>query len=156
MDTFGGNVLKLAAVQEFTKVLMWKLQLYAKSGRMGELSKQFPELFPPEVTKETLRTAHLNSIEVAKRGVDAELQTPNGGKETACHQFSRLLSFVNEPISDPGQNIEYTGLSKGIINELVKVHGFHREKTMKTIQMMIGSSLYQDFTRVESELYHIG
>ena len=28
--------------------------------------------------------------------------------------------FVNEPISDPGQNIEYTGLSKGIINELVK------------------------------------
>ena len=120
MDTFGGNVLKLAAVQEFTKVLMWKLQLYAKSGRMGELSKQFPELFPPEVTKETLRTAHLNSIEVAKRGVDAELQTPNGGKETACHQFSRLLSFVNEPISDPGQNIEYTGLSKGIINELVK------------------------------------
>ena len=67
MDTFGGNVLKLGAIQEFTKVLMWKLQLYAKSGKMQELSQRFPQLFPPQVTEATLRSAHMNSIEVAKK-----------------------------------------------------------------------------------------
>lgn len=120
MDTFGGNVLKLAAVQEFTRVLIWKLQLYAKSGRMGELSKQFPELFPPEVTKETLRVAHLNSIEVAKRGVGANIITADGKSSNPGFEFYKLLNFVNEPISDPNQGIDFQGLPKRIHRELMK------------------------------------
>ena len=62
MDTFGGNVLKLAAVQEFTKSIDVETATVGKIRTNGRIIKQFPELFPPEVTKETLRTAHLNSI----------------------------------------------------------------------------------------------
>lgn len=120
MDTFGGHILKLGAIQEFTKALMWKLQLYAKSGRMEDLFQQFPQLFPSQVTEQTLRFSHINSIEVAKSGIAAVLMTPNRTKEVAGLLFNQLLAFVNEPISDPGQEIEYYGLPQGVIQELVK------------------------------------
>lgn len=158
MDTFGGNVLKLGAIQEFTKVLMWKLQLYAKSGKIQELSRQFPQLFPPQVTESTLRSAHMNSIEVAKKGVDAVLQTASGERESASILFDQLLRFVNEPLSDPTQEIEYTGLPQGVIRELknsalvpnedtfqkyrdsagvVSVEGFYQERSVGTLSHWI-------------------
>ncbi len=120
MDTFGGNVLKLAAIQEFTRVLMWKLQLYAKAGKMEQLSHEYPQLFPPQITENILRLAHINSIEVAKRGVDAVLQTADDQQATAGELFNQLLLFVNEPIHDFGQEVEYQGLPQGIMHELMK------------------------------------
>lgn len=154
MDTFGGNVLKLGAIQEFTKVLMWKLQLYAKSGRIQELSQQFPQLFPSQVTEATLRSAHMNSIEVAKKGVDAVLQTATGEQESTSNLFDQLLRFVNKPMSDLTQGIEYAGLPQGVIQELknsalipvesifqkyrdeagiVSVEGFYQERSVGTL-----------------------
>ncbi|MEK7078879.1 MAG: glutamate-cysteine ligase family protein [Patescibacteria group bacterium] len=154
MDTFGGNVLKLGAIQEFTKVLMWKLQLYAKSGKMQELSQRFPQLFPPQVTEATLRSAHMNSIEVAKKGVDAVLQTAVGEQESASTLFDQLLGFVNEPLLNQIQEIQYAGLPQGVTQELknsalvpdestfqqyrdadgvVSVEGFYQERSVGTL-----------------------
>lgn len=120
MDTFGGNVLKLAAMQEFTKVLIWKMQVYAKSGNTAELARRFPALFPEDTTVDSLRVAHLNSIEVAKKGVEAHIVGTDGQIHNAQDLFLELAQFVNEPMSDEGQNIEYKGLQPNVYKEIVK------------------------------------
>lgn len=120
MDTFGGNVLKLAAVQEFTKVLIWKMQVLAKSGRMGELSQRFPTLFPPSTTNESLRDAHLNSIEVAKKGVEANVKAPDGTEQNIQDMVMELVRFVDEPMRDDGQDIDFKGLHKNVKTEIMK------------------------------------
>jgi hypothetical protein len=120
MDTFGGNVLKLAAVQEFTKVLIWKMQVLAKSGRMGELSQRFPILFPTSTTNESLRDAHLNSIEVAKKGVEANVKAPDGTEQNIQDMVMELVRFVDEPMRDDGQGIDFKGLHKNVKTEIMK------------------------------------
>lgn len=132
MDTFGGNVLKIAAVQEFTRILMWKMQLYAKAGAMGELNARFPHLFPPSTTVDTLRTAHLNSIEVAKRGVEADIMSADGSKQNVQQMLGELMSFVNEPMHDDTQDIHFDGLPKNIMAELVKSASVPNEEIFKT------------------------
>ncbi|MFZ2206324.1 MAG: hypothetical protein WA061_06725 [Microgenomates group bacterium] len=120
MDTFGGNVLKLAAIQEFTKVLIWKMQVYAKSGRMAELAQRFPAMFPQETTNDSLRIAHLNSIEVAKKGIEAQMIGTDGQVYNAQDLFLDLANFVNEPMKDEGQDIDFKGLQPNVYKEVVK------------------------------------
>lgn len=120
MDTFGGNVLKIAAIQEFTRVMMWKMQLYAKAGNMGELAARFPHLFPPTTTVDTLRTAHLNSIEVAKHGVEGNIVSADGSTQNVQSLVGELIAFVNEPMHDEAQAIHFDGLPKNIVSEVMK------------------------------------
>lgn len=111
MDTFGGHVLKLAAVQEFTRVLIWKMQYFAKANRLPKLVHQYPNLFKYPITEEMLREAHLYSIQVAKQGMDAN---------NARSLFIQLLQFVKEPLVDRVNSISYHGLPPKIIEELMK------------------------------------
>jgi len=116
-DTFGGHVTKLAANQEFTRVLIWKLQVLSRGNRLEELSQKYPDLFSYPVTTESLRQAHLASIEVAKKGMDAQIVGSNGTEYTARELFWHLMKFVNEPLSLPDEGIEYHGLPQGIYEE---------------------------------------
>ncbi|MBI4225987.1 hypothetical protein HY612_02635 [Candidatus Roizmanbacteria bacterium] len=120
MDTFGGNVQKLAAVQEFTRALMWKLQYFAKADRLQELTDNYPDLFKYPVTPEVLRKAHLFSLDVAKHGMEAKIDAGGNRESTARNLFMQLLQFVNEPLTNELHSIAYTGLPKGITEELLK------------------------------------
>ncbi|KKR30674.1 hypothetical protein A2715_01485 [Candidatus Woesebacteria bacterium RIFCSPHIGHO2_01_FULL_39_32] len=117
-DTYGGHVAKLAANQEFTRVLMWKLQVFAKEGGLNELVQEYPELFNYPVTSESLRQAHLSSIEIAKRGMDSMIPAANGTSRVARDLFYQLMNFVNQPLSVPNKGIDYQGLPQGINREL--------------------------------------
>lgn len=119
MDTFGGDPLKLAANQEFTRVLAWKLQYFARTGQMAEVAKAYPELFCATVDSDGLRTAHINSIEVSKRGVDATVVGANGLPYRAGDLFVWLTDFVNDPITDESNNIDFKGLPKGVTDEML-------------------------------------
>lgn len=141
MDTFGGHVLKLAAVQEFTRVLIWKLQIYAKSNRLDELSSRFPALFNYPVTIDQLRNAHMASIEVSKKGAAANILDAQGVQRNVFDLFDKLVEFVNEPINDEGNGIEFNGLPQGIIEELQKSALVPDEHVY---------SLYEDKNRIPS------
>lgn len=117
-DTYGGHVSKLAANQEFTRVLIWKLQVLAREGRLKEISQRYPELFIYPVTPESLRQTHLASIEVAKRGMDTQINSADGTTHPAWELFYKLMNFVNEPIFLPDEGIDYQGLPQGINREL--------------------------------------
>lgn len=134
MDTFGGNVLKLAAIQEFTRALVWKLQVYAKSGRLNELAVNHPALFKYPVTEESLKNAHMSSLAVAKKGVSAEVQGYDGKKHTAQELFNELLGFVNEPMEDAGLGLDFRGLSKGVNEELIKSSQVPTDETLSQHQ----------------------
>ncbi|OGM20035.1 hypothetical protein A2863_02455 [Candidatus Woesebacteria bacterium RIFCSPHIGHO2_01_FULL_38_9b] len=117
-DTYGGNILKLAANQEFTRVLIWKLQVYAKEGKLNELTQAYPTLFSYPVTPESLRQTHLDSIEIAKKGMDSDIYGADGKKYYARNLFNRLLEFVNEPLFIPDEVINFQGLPPGVNTEL--------------------------------------
>jgi len=117
-DTFGGHILKLAANQEFTRVLIWKLQVLAREGRLEELSQEYPELFNYPVTPESLRQTHLASIEVAKHGMDTQINNADGTTYPARELFYKLMHFVNEPLTIPDEGIDYQGLPQGVNREL--------------------------------------
>jgi hypothetical protein len=117
-DTYGGHVPKLAANQEFTRVLIWKLQVFAREDRLDELGQAYPELFNYPVTPESLRQTHLASIEVAKHGMDSQINGADGITHPARELFYQLMNFVNEPLSIPDEGIDYQGLPQGINREL--------------------------------------
>ncbi len=117
-DTFGGHVTKLAANQEFTRVLIWKLQVFAREDRLDELSQAYPELFNYPVTPESLRQNHMANIEVAKHGMDSQINGADGAVYSARELFYQLMKFVNEPLSISDEGIYYRGLPQGINREL--------------------------------------
>jgi gamma-glutamyl:cysteine ligase YbdK (ATP-grasp superfamily) len=118
MDTAGGNINKLIVIQELTKALIWKLQIYATAGKLQELCQQYPRLFYYPVSVKSLRNAHFASIEVAKNGLEANIPCPNGETVKADILLEELITFVNEPLIDAGLKIEYYGLPPEITKEL--------------------------------------
>ena len=117
-DTYGGHVPKLAANQEFTRVLIWKLQVLAREGRLNEMAQAYPTLFSYPVTQDSLRQTHLASIEIAKHGMDSEIKGADGKVYPARGLFYQLMNFVNEPLAVPSEGIDYQGLPQGINREL--------------------------------------
>lgn len=106
-DSDGGHVARMGSLQEFVRVLQYKLQMYAREGRMPELYHAYPSLFGP-VTKEGLRAAHFNSIAVGQHGLDALTLGPDGKTYNSRQRFQELFSFVMFDSFFPSQN-EYCG-----------------------------------------------
>ncbi|MBD3363556.1 hypothetical protein GF362_07615 [Candidatus Dojkabacteria bacterium] len=117
MDTFAGNTLKFLSAQEFSKALMWKLQVYGSNQRgIASLCDRFPSLFKYPVDKTLLDHVRRNALEVTKDGLDAKLVGVDGNLYEAQELFYELLDFVNEPIPE----LQYYGLPFNVIRELIK------------------------------------
>ncbi len=134
MDTCGAHPYKLIAIQEFTRVLIWKLQIYAQSEKLNELTKRYSELFQYPVTTKSLRNAHISSIEIAKKGVEAFIAGPNQKTYSAEYMVNKLIEFVNEPFDTGRMGVEFNGLPRSIIHEIQKSSKIPHE------------SLYNQFT----------
>lgn len=122
MDTTGAHVQKMVAIQELTKTIGWKLQLYAKHGKMPELQQKYPILFGQLPSCESYLVVHENSIRVAKNGPLTSLMGMDGKINTVEKLWAQMVAFVQEPmeIDHPTNPIQYTGLPPFIIDELGK------------------------------------
>lgn len=118
LDTFGGHPLKLAAIQEFIRVLGWKLQLMAKRGNLDEAHQHYPALFSEKINAERFREVHNNTIKVAREGTEAELLGADGNTSSISDLYTQLESFVNEPIIDEEEEISFKGLPSEVTRQM--------------------------------------
>jgi hypothetical protein len=118
MDTFAGDPVKLASVQEFLKVMTWKLQIYAMQGRLSEVHTQYPALFSAKPTEQRFTDVHFNTMNVSAEGVNAVVKGADGKDYRAGDLLKELFAFVNEPLVDETQGVEFNSLPTNVLNEL--------------------------------------
>ena len=120
-DTFAGHPLKEAAMQEFVRVLWWKLQTISPD----ELCQKHPRLFSAKFLTNvsgyeatTLRCIMLNSLTLSIRGLGTRPGVPtkaygaDGETYSAQDLTKELISFVNQPLHD------FAGLPKRVLQHI--------------------------------------
>jgi len=112
MDTAGACPLKLLALQEFLRVVCWKLQRIVIENNRGEL----PNLFFGDLTPERLLQLHNASIAVSKDGMKSSMTAGDGFSYPVETLWRKLVEWIDSPKPD----WEYHGLSPGVIMELNK------------------------------------
>lgn len=129
-DTMGAHIKKLIAMQEFTRALGWKLQLFAKFGKMSKLAQKYPALFGANPSRETYTQVHENMLEVSKNGNQAVITAMDNTRYHVGNLWIQLAEFVNEPIIDEERGIDYKGLPSLIQKELA--NSFHNPTELFT------------------------
>lgn len=122
LDPAVGRIQRVIAMREFTRVLGWKMQMHYLNGDMEQKMREFPALFAQAPSKESFEISHFNMMRVAKDGTNAVLKDVNGSDQeySVLDLWQQLLEFTQEPLKDPKNNIDYKGISQGVIDEITK------------------------------------
>lgn len=123
MDTSGGKVERIVAMREFFRVLGWKMQMLRKNGAFEEAAVQkYPELFGEKPSAESFATAHWNLMKVTKEGTNAVVTGHDGREYSIKELWTNLKNFVQDPLVDEENNIEYYGMPQGVLTEIDKAY----------------------------------
>lgn len=120
MDPSGGRLQRNVAMREIFNGLLWKMQIHFIDGTFDEKAKEFTALFGQEPTVDSFRTTHWNLLEVARDGTNANIQGMDNQKYTIKDMWHLLKRYIQEPLVDEKNNINYQGLPSGIIEEVDK------------------------------------
>lgn len=120
LDTCGGKVEKLVAMQEFTRALGWKLQYLELTGKMKEIQShpEYKKLFGVQPTTDSYKTVRKNAIKASKNGNKAMLEGMDGNEYSVRDLWKILTTFVQDPVIDPKNSIDYRGIPGGILRQL--------------------------------------
>lgn len=120
LDTSGGKIEKLVAIQEFTRALGWKLQYLELTGKMNDVQShpKYKKLFGKQPSAESYKIVRKNAFTASKDGNEAVLEGMDGNIYSVSELWNILVDFVQEPVVDDKNGVNYVGLSKGIIKQL--------------------------------------
>jgi hypothetical protein len=112
LDNFGAAPVKMAAITEFNKALIFKTQYLIHTNRVNEL----PSNIFSELNEDRLRIIEEDTIKISKDGLDTDIRDAQGNLVNARGLFNQLKDWVNKPLPEAN----YHGLPDGVTEELTK------------------------------------